>query len=64
MYFLNTFLSRLLSSYQADFLEKWDDLVNKITQHANSSKVLFLHRNGERIKLKDNPDGDIRVSGL
>jgi DNA phosphorothioation-dependent restriction protein DptF len=41
-----------------------DDLVNKITQHANSSKLLFLHRNGERIKLKDNPDGDIRVSGL
>ena len=41
-----------------------DDLVNKITQHANSSKVLFLHRKGGRIKLKDNPDGDIRVSGL
>ena len=41
-----------------------DDLVNKITQHANSSKVLFLYGNNKRIKLKDNSDGDIRVSNI
>ena len=41
-----------------------DELVNKIIRHASNSKVLFLHREGVRIKLKDNPDGDIRVSGL
>ncbi len=41
-----------------------DDLINKIAEHASNSKVLFLHRNDVRIKLKDNPDGDIRVSGL
>ncbi|MCX2982870.1 DNA phosphorothioation-dependent restriction protein DptF [Halieaceae bacterium IMCC14734] len=41
-----------------------DELVNKITRHASNSKVLFLHRNGLRIKIKENPDGDIRVGGL
>ena len=41
-----------------------DELINKITEHASSSKVLFLHANNIRIKLKNNPDGDIRVSGL
>jgi DNA phosphorothioation-dependent restriction protein DptF len=42
-----------------------DELVNKITEMANQSKVLFLYtKNKERLKLKKNPDGDIRVSGL
>lgn len=41
-----------------------DELVSKITRHASNSKVLFLYKNGLRIKLKDNSDGDIRVSGL
>ncbi|MEE8059023.1 MAG: DNA phosphorothioation-dependent restriction protein DptF [Pseudomonadales bacterium] len=41
-----------------------DDLVNKITEMASYSKVLFLYKNKLRIKLKNNPDGDIRVSGL
>ena len=41
-----------------------DDLVNKITEMASSSKVLFLYQNKKRVKIKNNPDGDIRVSGL
>lgn len=41
-----------------------DELINKITENASNSKVIFLHRNKERIKLKNNSDGDIRVSGL
>lgn len=41
-----------------------DELVNKIKEHASNSKVLFLHRDSLRIKLRDNSDGDIRVSGL
>ena len=41
-----------------------DELVNKITEMASDSKVLFLFKNKERIKLKNNPDGDIKVSGL
>ncbi len=41
-----------------------DELVNKITEMASDSKVLFLFKNKERIKLKNNLDGDIKVSGL
>jgi DNA phosphorothioation-dependent restriction protein DptF len=41
-----------------------DKLVNKIIQMASSSKVLFLYQNKKRIKIKNNPDCDIRVSGL
>jgi len=41
-----------------------DELVNKITQHANESRVLFLHKDGHRLKLRNNSDGDIRVSGI
>ena len=41
-----------------------DDLVNKIIEMASNSKVLFLYQNRKRIKIKNNPDGDIRVSGL
>ena len=41
-----------------------DELVNKITQHANESKVLYLHKSGSTLKIKNNTDGDIQVSGI
>jgi DNA phosphorothioation-dependent restriction protein DptF len=41
-----------------------DELVSKITRYASNSNVLFLYKNGVQLKLKDNLDGDIRVSGL
>lgn len=41
-----------------------DELVTRIGRYASNSNVLFLHNNGSRIKLKENTDGEIRVSGL
>ncbi len=41
-----------------------DELVTKIIAMASDSKVLFLVKNKKRIKLKNNHDGDIKVSGL
>lgn len=41
-----------------------DELVNKITEIANASPILFLYKGKERIKLRESQDGEIRVSGL
>ncbi|WP_156492049.1 DNA phosphorothioation-dependent restriction protein DptF, partial [Oleiphilus sp. HI0123] len=41
-----------------------DELVVKITRMASLSKVLFLYSGDERLKLKENSDNEIRVSGL
>jgi DNA phosphorothioation-dependent restriction protein DptF len=42
-----------------------DDLVNKVTEKANQSKVLFLFKkDGSKLRVKHGSDGDIRVGGL
>lgn len=43
-----------------------DELVNKITEVANASSILFLYndKGKDRIKLRESQDGEIRVSGL
>jgi DNA phosphorothioation-dependent restriction protein DptF len=41
-----------------------DELVTRIGRYASGSSVLFLHNKGARIKIKENADGEIRVSGL
>lgn len=41
-----------------------DDLIKKISEMANRSKTLYLYTGRKRIKIKENADKDIRVSGL
>ncbi|MEH6625625.1 MAG: DNA phosphorothioation-dependent restriction protein DptF [Motiliproteus sp.] len=41
-----------------------DELVTRITSKVGNTDVLYLYRDGLRVKVKAHPDGDIRVSGL
>lgn len=41
-----------------------DELVTRITSQVGNTDVLYLYREGQRIRVKAHNDGDIRVSGL
>lgn len=41
-----------------------EELVSSITSQVGNSDVIYLYRNGQRIKVKAHNDGEIRVSGL
>ncbi|BBB31486.1 DNA phosphorothioation-dependent restriction protein DptF [Neptunomonas japonica] len=41
-----------------------DELVSHITSLVSNTEVLYLYRDGQRVKVKAHTDGDIRVSGL
>jgi DNA phosphorothioation-dependent restriction protein DptF len=52
------------NKYDKNSVVLLDELITRITQTANAADILFLHKNGERIRLKACPDNEIRVSGL
>ncbi|MDO6562645.1 DNA phosphorothioation-dependent restriction protein DptF [Amphritea sp. 1_MG-2023] len=52
------------NKYDKNSVVLLDELITKITQKASAADTLFLHKDGERIKLRASSDNEIRVSGL
>lgn len=52
------------NKYDKNSVVLLDELITKITETANSADTLYLYKGSERVKLKQNPDNEIRVSGL
>ena len=52
------------NKYDKNSVVLLDELIGKITETANAADTLYLHKEGERIKIKANADNEIRVSGL
>jgi DNA phosphorothioation-dependent restriction protein DptF len=52
------------NKYDKNSVVLLDELITKITETASASDVLYLYRGTDRIKIKENSDKEIIVSGL
>lgn len=52
------------NKYDKNSVVLLDELITKITETAGLTDILHMYKEGHRIKLKANSDGEIRVSGI